>query len=267
MDKHVFARRLKQLREAYPLTKRELAAKAGFKNASILTRYEKADIDSPGSDKVNRIAAALDVEPATLQNEAPIEPQAGFVRIEAKRLDALEARLSQLEGQVSPLLDTRAPARDEVAEAGEAEAWEIIDAEIERIGAFPVDSDAYDIDEDQAVAAGPQGGNGGHGEATVLRRRGRPVRYRVRVEGRCMEPEARDGDFVEFEAGQYPLPGDMVVVSYDGKAIVKYLDELDGVQWLLPLDGDPIQVVPGMTFVGVVKNVRHKPRSGPRMPR
>jgi phage repressor protein C with HTH and peptisase S24 domain len=253
IDVHVLAANLERRRRELHLLKKEVAAAAGM-DASMYGRYEAGNVVRP-SYSVNTLLAS----PGTAPHE-------GLMRAELSRLDALEARVSQLEEQVNPLLDTSQPDRRETVARGEEIARQHIAAWLDRIGAVPVDGEPIEL-EDVALAAGEEGGGIGHSDGVPMRR-SRPLGlYIVRVEGHCLEPEIKHGDYVEFDPEQYPVRGDLTVVAHDDRALVKYLDERDGVQWLLPIVGDPIQVIPGMHFVGVVKSIKRPPPRGPRLPR
>jgi transcriptional regulator with XRE-family HTH domain len=146
-------------------------------------------------------------------------------------------------------------------------ASEPIEAVLARIGAFPAPA-RHAVELEQAVAAGPNGRGAveGEGPPRGRRRRTEPVRYLVRIEGDCLLPDARDGDFAEFEVRSHADHGELVVVAHDHQALVKYLARRGAVQWLLPLVGDPIPFEPGMRIVGVVKLFHRGPSPMPSFP-
>jgi transcriptional regulator with XRE-family HTH domain len=153
-----------------------------------------------------------------------------------------------------------------VADSDPVAPVESLPTVLRKIGAFPVDDDVA-VQLDQVVAAGPHGAGIAQGDDSPRRRRRSSGRYLVRISGRCLEPRASDGDFVEFDPNQLPVINDLVVVAHGDEALVKYLAERDGIQWLLPLDGDPIKLVAGMRIVGVVREIRRRPGPAPRLPR
>jgi transcriptional regulator with XRE-family HTH domain len=143
---------------------------------------------------------------------------------------------------------------------------EPLDVVLDRIGAWPDgDNDVLELDQD--VAAGEQGGRipqgaDDRGRSGVGRRQ-----YVVRVEGDCLLPDAKSGDYAVFDAGPHAKIGDVVVVADGEQALIKFLDEQNGVQYLMPHVGDAVPLRPGMRIVGVVDHFRHKPGRPPRMRR
>lgn len=138
-----------------------------------------------------------------------------------------------------------------------------------RIGAEPLDEEPP-IPLDQPVAAGRRGAGIVQGSDDLARRRRRrhePRRYLVRIEGDCLEPRASRGDYAVFDPEQPAENGDLVVIAHGDQALVKYLAEQDSVQWLLPLAGEPIELLPEMRIVGVVKEIRRGPGRAPGVPR
>jgi transcriptional regulator with XRE-family HTH domain len=146
---------------------------------------------------------------------------------------------------------------------------EPLEAVLARIGAVPIDDDDP-TELEHRVAAGPDGGGVVQdGDDTP----GPPMRaphrrsYLVRIVGDCMEPDAFDGDYAEFDPDASPRIGNTVVVADGEHALVKFLAERAGVQYLLPRVGEEIPLRPGMRIVGVVTHFRRKPGRMPRRPR
>jgi transcriptional regulator with XRE-family HTH domain len=144
---------------------------------------------------------------------------------------------------------------------------EPLDVVLDRIGAWPED-DGDLVELDQSVAAGEQGGPIAQGDSDGGRRgRAQPRRYLVRVDGDCLLPDAKSGDYAVFDAGPQAKIGDIVVVADGEQALIKFLDEQNGVQYLMPHVGDAVPLRPGMRIVGVVDHFRRKPGRPPRMRR
>jgi transcriptional regulator with XRE-family HTH domain len=94
----------------------------------------------------------------------------------------------------------------------------------------------------------------------------------VRVEGSCMEPEINAGDVVIVELGRYPTDGDVVVVSYQAKTLIKrWWREGDYVDLEANRAGDSLRVhadqltVHGVVLKGmydvrrITRRQRHRP--------
>lgn len=144
---------------------------------------------------------------------------------------------------------------------------EPIESVLDRIGAWPEEDDEP-TEMDQVVAAGGHDGGIVQGEGTVphLRRSPRLSRlYLVRIEGDCLEPRASRGDYAVFDPDKPAENGNLVVVADGDQALIKYLAHHEAMQYLLPLDGDPIPLSPSMRIVGVVRYIRRGPGSPPRM--
>lgn len=181
------------------------------------------------------------------------------------------------QGKLPPLDDLRALARalsvsvDELVGPehdlhGEATPDEPIEAVLDRIGAWS-DADDDDVELDQAVAAGRRGGRIPQGADDRGRSGAARRRYVVRIDGDCLLPEAKSGDYAVFYAAPHADIGEVVVVADGEQALIKYLDEQDGVQYLMPHVGEPVPLQPGMRIVGVVDHFRRKPGRPPRMRR
>lgn len=158
----------------------------------------------------------------------------------------------------------------DVAPEGDAgAAGEPLEAVLHRIGAHPL-ADEPAIELDQAVAAGRHGAGilqDAEEGARRRRRRHEPRRYLVRIDGDCLEPRASRGDYAVFDPEQPAEPGALVVVAHGDQALVKYLAAQDAVQWLMPLVGEPIQLLPEMRIVGVVTEIRRGPGRSPGAPK
>lgn len=155
------------------------------------------------------------------------------------------------------------------APADAADAPELVEALLARIGAWPFD-DGATIELEQVASAGP-GRYVADGEDHDAARRPRRKRERrlfaVQLEGDCLLPEARAGDLVVFDLDQPAMPDDLVV-AVDGEAVVvKYLKLDQAVQYLMPLNGEPIRVGPGVRIVGVVDHIKRRPARAPKLRR
>lgn len=190
-------------------------------------------------------------------------------------------------GKLPPLDDLRALARaldmtvddltgpeSDDSSARMAPPKELLSVVLERISAFPLDEEPPTELPDIALAAGPQRrGTGivqGADDAQPRRRRRRKRDhglFLVRIEGDCLEPRASRGDLAVFNPEQPAENGNLVVVAHGDQALVKYLAEQNAVQWLLPLVGEPIELLPEMRIVGVVKEIRRGPGRPPGVPR
>lgn len=170
---------------------------------------------------------------------------------------------------VDDLIGPQNEVAGEVAEARELK--EPLAVVLARIGAFPLDEEPP-IPLDQPVAAGQRGAGIVQGSDDLARRRRRrhePRRYLVRIDGDCLEPRASRGDYAVFDPEQPAEHGDLVVIAHGDQALVKYLaaQDQDAVQWLMPLVGEPIQLVPEMRIVGVVTEIRRGPGRSPGVPK
>lgn len=141
----------------------------------------------------------------------------------------------------------------------EPPAEEPLDALLRRIGAEPVYE--YPVELEQVGSAGPGAGVIQGEEEPPRRRRREPTRYLLRVEGDCLTPEVEPGDRVEFEPDAAYEPGDLVVAVQDGETVlIKHYDEVDDVQYLLPINGHPLRIGPGLRIIGVVKEIHRQPK-------
>ena len=140
---------------------------------------------------------------------------------------------------------------------------------LRRIGAYPVIDTTIALE--QVVSAGK-----GHeadipqGLETIRDIEALPLptgrqQYVVRVTGDCMVPDIMPGWTVRFDPDQEAHDGDLVVAAQDGeRALVKWLDKRATLQYLLPLNGEPILIDEGIEIVGVVTEVMQPP---PRRPK
>jgi SOS-response transcriptional repressor LexA len=134
---------------------------------------------------------------------------------------------------------------------------------LHNIGAYPVVDTTIALD--QEVSAGSR--KGGHipqgleGVEVLPKVNGEQL-YALRVTGDCMVPEVKPGEVVHFDPARPAEDGDLVVAAKDGeRALVKWLDQRGTVQYLLPLNGDPILIDDSIEVLGVVENiVRKAPR-------
>lgn len=224
-----FGPRLRRIREGHGVSMRELARRIGKNHVTILQL-------ETGKRWYGRL------------------PPLDELRAIAK---ALGTTVDELTG----------PEDQEAHSAGLAE--EPLEVVLHRIGAHPLTEEPA-VELDQAVAAGRhrvgilQGAEEG---ARRRRRRHEPRRYLVRIDGDCLEPRASQGDYAVFDPEQPAEPGALVVVAHGDQALVKYLAEQGAVQWLLPLVGEPLQLLPEMRIVGVVKEIRRSPGRAPGAPR
>jgi transcriptional regulator with XRE-family HTH domain len=91
--------------------------------------------------------------------------------------------------------------------------------------------------------------------------------WAVRVSGSCMEPEISAGDVVIIEIGRAPMDGEVVVVEYEGRTLVKrWWDEGPRVHLVANRDGDSVDaakedvVVIGVVVSGVYEVIRQPRR-------
>lgn len=127
---------------------------------------------------------------------------------------------------------------------------------LSRIGAEPVPVDDTYLIEDFAVSAGPGTAVPQDFDDTIPRRRRRKKGpegvFRVRVRGRCMEPEIHQGDVIYFDTTLTPKPGQVVIaVVEDEESVIKRLVERDGRRCLESLDGRSIEIDARVRIVGV----------------
>ncbi len=136
-------------------------------------------------------------------------------------------------------------------------AWmtEPVGSLLRRLGARPFEAHR---ETEQAVSAGRGKGMFQQEGDGRRRRRREPDEWVVRVEGRCMYPQIKPGEEVLVEPDVTPNIGDLVVATLDGERLVlKHLVERENVQYLLPLNGEPIPLDDRteLRIVGVVRGV------------
>lgn len=131
---------------------------------------------------------------------------------------------------------------------------------LRRIGAILL-PDEHIIEIEQVVSAGKGEGILREIDMGYLAPKRHPGRrFLVRVDGNCLDPEVRAGDFVVIDPDRPAEDGDLVVAVLDGeKALVKWLDDRATVQFLLPLNGTPIRLDDHYQIVGVVEEIRRQP--------
>jgi transcriptional regulator with XRE-family HTH domain len=258
--RQLIGQRLKKARETRGLSQLALGRKAGL-DGSYVNKVERGTMRNPTRASIGLLAEALNWP---LDDIWPQEPGRVYVTEERVR-EIVAEQLAQLHTSDQPDDDV-----DQNLTAGSGDDDdEPLDVVLDRIGAFPLEEEPP-IELDQAVAAGDRGtGIIQGGDDTVRRRRRKNARglYLVRIEGNCLEPRASHGDWAVFNPEQSADNGDLVVVAHGDHALVKYLDGDQAMQYLLPLVGDPIEMVPGMRIVGVVDHIRKAPGSGPRLRR
>lgn len=140
---------------------------------------------------------------------------------------------------------------------------------LDRIGAYPIVDMSTELD--QMVSAGtgnraniPQGLEA-VGDIEVVPLPDGKLLYALRVTRDCMQPEIMPGWTVRLDPEGHPEDGDIVVAVQDGeKAIVKWLEKDQAMQWLLPLNGEPILIDENIEIVGVVKDIVKPPPPKPR---
>ncbi len=222
MEKPPFRELLRQVMEQKGVSQRELARRSG-KNISTIsfTLQGKTWADKyPPLDDIEAYARALGVPVAQLRGDETL-PDA------------------------PPSLKRPAPWMFEPATSL-----------LRRLGARPFE--AY-RETEQAVSAGRGKGVIQQDGGGRSRRRREPDEWVVvRVEGRCMYPEIKPGEEVLVEPDITPNIGDLVVATLDGECLVlKHLVERENVQYLLPLNGEPIPLDERteLRIVGVVRGV------------
>lgn len=129
------------------------------------------------------------------------------------------------------------------------------------IGAYPVASSAIALD--LQVSAGEGKGalipQGLEGMETVPAIEDGQL-YAMRVTGNCMVPEVKPGDIVHFDPDRIAEDGDLVVATQDGeKALVKWYEDQGTMQYLVPLEGEPILIDERIEVIGVIKKIERTP--------
>lgn len=135
-------------------------------------------------------------------------------------------------------------------------------AEILRnIGAWPVVNNAIRLEQQASAGKGrgaliPQGLEGV--ETVPIIEDGQL--YAMRVTGNCMVPEVKPGEIVHFDPDRTPEDGDLVVATQDGeKALVKWYEDQGTMQYLVPLEGEPILIDESIEVIGVIKKIERNP--------
>lgn len=178
--------------------------------------------------------------------------------------EAQRTRLGELLGISPPEWLHTAGEALEAQQAAKSEA-EMRASLLDRIGAYPYYDAVVALDMD--VSAGRKGGRIPQGLEGVetLPRIGDQQHYALRVTGDCMEPEVKPGDIVIFDPEAEIEDGNMVVAAQDGEiALVKWYNRVSTMQYLIPLNGDPIVIDEHIELVGVVKDIKRKPKPMPR---
>ncbi len=205
------------------------------------------------------------------QNPAYIQQlESGMRNKKPPGYPVLVALANEFQMSVDELLDSAGaavPRRPLTDDEKRPAPWmtEPIESLLRRLGARPFD---VQRETEQAVSAGKGKGmvqqEGGSGSR---RRRREPDEWVVRVEGRCMYPQIKPGEEVVVEPDVTPRIGDLVVATLDGdRFVLKHLVERENVQYLLPLNGDPIPLddLMELRIVGVVRGVLTPPPSARR---
>lgn len=219
MDAMVFGKNLKHWREQAGLSKKELAARAEI-DASMMTRYEKGEVASPGTDRLARLADALTRELGRLVTVDDLIQQS----------PATEPRESEL---VREFRDLSARVRELEAD--------------------------YDVEVYPRGAVGSAGGRTFANDDVVYLVRSRRLsrlpggRQPLEVVGDCLAPDIKSGQIVFVQPDISWRPRQIVAVRVNGGVQVKRLKEhVNGVLVLLSNDGELHISDNDATIVGVV---------------
>lgn len=267
MDGIAFGRNLERHRRAAGLNKKELAARAGMRDASLLTRYEQGEVANPGVDIVRRLAAALNVGTDALlaAHEPPLADELAQVRQEMAvirtRLDAMARHLRDWPPDSSPI-----SIGDGAILGGTAPPQSADAAAFAPVYALRVSADAGRQLIDDGAGEQPIG-TAPYPVSAMISRADRVVAFQI--EGDCLHPYIRAGEVAYVEC----LPGGDVWHDLDaavnravfaevGEAMhIKVLRRSGAGFTLTSTDGGPaIPVDDGVRIRGVVVWIGRQPR-------
>ncbi len=240
---------------------REFAELAGVDHSTLSTNINGKHRPSPATlRKVAPLVGRSEDELLTMVGHRSGNPPAPDPSTPDEILAEIQRNVVALQRSLErPVRRANIPQPDGAGFRGLSEGQRNL---LQRIGAEPVYDFAPELEQVGSAGHGKGIIEGFEHEEYLPRPNGRgPRRFLLRVEGECLTPDVEPGDRVEFEPDASYEPGDLVVAVVDGeKVLIKHFDEVDNVQYLLPLNGDPLPLTENMRIVGVVKDIHRQPR-------
>jgi transcriptional regulator with XRE-family HTH domain len=280
MNITALAANLERLRRKAGLNKKELAAKAGMKNASILTLYEQARVENPGMDNLAKLATALEVTVDELLTDRRVGTRDGDAVLVTPSMEekmqeiALQTSKSVLQQWVEDH-SNQIPTTFKLAPVQNFDTMGVPERKGRPLPDGVRLAKVYDLRAAADVGRILLHDDGGGEPVEVVMYEASSQGYEgsevigLHVHGDCLAPVVADGALilVEVERPGFPLAdldaavGDIVFACVGEAMHVKFLLRADGGYVLAPLNGEPpIPVDEDVQVVGVVIEQRSRPR-------